>query len=73
VSGDLDQPETLDKAFEGIDRAFSTACPSMRQVEQEANFIEGGKAGRCHLVKYCPWFCADAAAQVARCTLKSNL
>jgi uncharacterized protein YbjT (DUF2867 family) len=68
VSGDLDQPETLDKAFEGIDRAFLLPANTLRQVEQETNFIEAAKrADVKHLVKYSARGSAlDAAAQVAR-------
>ncbi|MGI8746017.1 MAG: SDR family oxidoreductase [Bryobacteraceae bacterium] len=53
VEGDLDQPESLDRALEGIQRALILSAPDPRSVEQQGNFINASKrAGVKHIVKF---------------------
>ncbi len=53
VTGDFDQPETLNTALQGIEKAFLLPANTLNQVEQERNFIEAAKrAGVKHIVKY---------------------
>jgi len=43
VVGDLDRPETLDRALDGADRVFLLTVPSGRQLEQERALIDSAK------------------------------
>ena len=53
ASADFDQPETLDAALAGIERAFLLPANTWQQVQQETNFIEAAfRAGVKHIVKY---------------------
>ncbi|MBW4617823.1 MAG: SDR family oxidoreductase [Cyanosarcina radialis HA8281-LM2] len=50
--GDFSQPDSLDLALQGIDRAFLVMPNDRHQVELEGNFIDAAKrAGVRHLVK----------------------
>jgi uncharacterized protein YbjT (DUF2867 family) len=51
--GDLDHPETLDRALQGIEKAVLLPANSLQQVEQEQNFINAAKrAETSHIVKF---------------------
>ncbi|NJO44126.1 MAG: SDR family oxidoreductase [Cyanobacteria bacterium CRU_2_1] len=53
ATGDLDHPETLDRALQGIEKALLLPANSLQQVEQERNFIDAAKrAGTQHIVKF---------------------
>jgi uncharacterized protein YbjT (DUF2867 family) len=52
VVGDLDKPESLPAAFDGIERVFLLTSPSERQPELERNVIAAAqRAGVSHIVK----------------------
>jgi uncharacterized protein YbjT (DUF2867 family) len=52
VLGDLDKPETLQPALEGIEKVFLLSAPDPRQVELQSNLIKGAKtAGARHIIK----------------------
>jgi uncharacterized protein YbjT (DUF2867 family) len=52
VQGDFDDPDTLDAALRGVEKAFLSAPASMRQVKHEATFIDAvQRAGTGHVVK----------------------
>src|SRR5690349_5258599 len=52
VFGDFAQPETLDRALEGVGKAFLLSNISERQAELQRNFIEAARrAGVQHVVK----------------------
>jgi uncharacterized protein YbjT (DUF2867 family) len=52
VIGDLDKPETLQPALEGIEKVFLLSAPDPRQVELQGNLIKEAKtAGARHIVK----------------------
>ena len=52
VQGDLNNPETLDEAFDGARRLFLLTAPDPHQVEQEAHALEMAEAaGVEHIVK----------------------
>jgi uncharacterized protein YbjT (DUF2867 family) len=62
VRGDFDQPESLDAALEGVERALLLSPPDPRTVEHQTNFIEAAKrAGTKHVVKFSA-IVADASA-----------
>ncbi len=62
VRGDFDQPESLDAALEGVERALLLSPPDPRTVERQTNFIEAAKrAGTKHVVKFSA-IGADASA-----------
>lgn len=51
--GDFRQPETLDRALQGVDRALLLSSPDPKQVELQGNFIRAAKrAGVKHVVKF---------------------
>ena len=51
--GDLEQPETLKAALEGVERALLIPANSPNQVQQERNFIEAAQRAKVqHLVKF---------------------
>lgn len=51
--GDLDHPETLDRALQGIEKALLLPANSFQQVKQEQNFVNAAKrAGTQHIVKF---------------------
>jgi uncharacterized protein YbjT (DUF2867 family) len=53
VTGDLDQPETLDAALKDVACALLLPANTPRQVEQERHFIEAAKRVHTpHVVKY---------------------
>lgn len=53
ATGDLDHPETIDRALQGIEKALLLPANSLQQVEQERNFIDAAKrAGITHIVKF---------------------
>ena len=53
ATGDLDHPETIDRALQGIEKAVLLPANSFQQVEQERNFIEAAqRANVQHLVKF---------------------
>jgi uncharacterized protein YbjT (DUF2867 family) len=53
TTGDLDHPETIDRAFQGVEKALLLPANSHQQVEQERNFIDAAKrAGIKHIVKF---------------------
>src|SRR6188472_1608064 len=50
--GDFDSPETLDRACEGVTKAFLLSPIAPRQVEQQRNLIQAAqRAGVQHVVK----------------------
>lgn len=52
VIGDLDKPETLQPALEGIEKVFLLSSPDPRQAELQSNLIQAAKsAGVSHIVK----------------------
>src|SRR6266508_1530016 len=52
VQADLDQPESLEKALEGVDHAFLLSSTDPQQVALQGNFINAArKAGVEHVVK----------------------
>jgi uncharacterized protein YbjT (DUF2867 family) len=52
VRGDLEDPETLDAAMHGIEKAFLLPPGTMRQVKQEAQFIDAASRAKLrHVVK----------------------
>ncbi|MCZ6688403.1 MAG: SDR family oxidoreductase [Planctomycetota bacterium] len=52
VQGDLAQPETLDAALDGADRAFLLSALDPNQVELHGNFFSAAKkAGTSHVVR----------------------
>jgi len=52
VIGDLDKPETLPAALDGVEKVFLLTSPTERQAELEGNVIAAAKnAGVSHLVK----------------------
>ena len=52
VQGDLNDPESLDEAFDGARRLFLLTAPDPHQVEQEAHALEMAEAaGVEHIVK----------------------
>jgi uncharacterized protein YbjT (DUF2867 family) len=62
VEGDLDRPETLGAALEGVERALLLTAPSPHTFGQQRAFIEAaGRAGVRHVVKFSA-FGADSAA-----------
>jgi uncharacterized protein YbjT (DUF2867 family) len=53
TTGDLDHPESLDRALQGIEKALLLPANSFQQVAQERNFIDAAKrAGTQHIVKF---------------------
>lgn len=53
VVGDLEQPETLKAALEGVERALLIPANSPNQLHQERNFIEAAQRAKVqHLVKF---------------------
>lgn len=53
VEGDLNEPETLDRALDGVKRALLLTAPDPQSVEQQGNFISAAKrAGVKHIVKF---------------------
>lgn len=52
VVGDLDRPETLTQAFDGVERVFLLTVPSTQQLEQERAVIEAAtRAGVGQIVR----------------------
>jgi len=52
VVGDLDHLESLERALDGIDRAFLISPLHQRQVELQGNFVKAAqRAGNIHVVK----------------------
>lgn len=52
VLGDLDKPETLKPALEGIEKVFLLSAPDPRQAELQSNLVQAAKAsGVRHIVK----------------------
>jgi uncharacterized protein YbjT (DUF2867 family) len=52
VRGDFEDEEALDAAMRGVDKAFLLPPGTMRQVKQEANFIDAAKRAKLrHVVK----------------------
>lgn len=52
AQGDFSQPDSLDAALQGIEKAFLVMPNDLHQVELECNFIDAAKrAGVHHLVK----------------------
>jgi len=50
--GDFDAPQTLDRACEGVTKAFLLSPITLRQVEQQRNVIQAAqRAGVQHIVK----------------------
>jgi uncharacterized protein YbjT (DUF2867 family) len=53
ATGDLDRPETINRALQGIEKAVLVPANSFQQVAQERNFIDATKrAGIKHIVKF---------------------
>lgn len=60
VEGDFARPDTLDRALEGVEKAFLLTPADPKQVELSSNFIQAAKrAGVKHIVKF-SMFGADA-------------
>ncbi|MCH7474256.1 MAG: SDR family oxidoreductase, partial [Gemmatimonadetes bacterium] len=56
VVGDLDQPETIDPAVEGVDKIFLLTWNGQTEAQQGRNVIEAAKrAGNVHIVRYAGW------------------
>lgn len=52
AQGDFSQPDTLDAALQGIEKAFLVMPNDLHQVDLESNFIDAAqKAGVQHIVK----------------------
>ena len=52
VAGDFDQPEELDRALDGVDRAYLVTNSTERAEDQQLGFIAAAKrAGVSHIVK----------------------
>lgn len=52
VEGDFDKPETLDAAFEGVEKAFLLSSAGPEMVELQGNFLQAAqRAGTRHVVK----------------------
>jgi uncharacterized protein YbjT (DUF2867 family) len=52
IIGDLDKPETLRPALEGIEKVFLLSAPDARQAELQGNLVrEARRAGASHIVK----------------------
>ncbi|KJH71738.1 SDR family oxidoreductase [Aliterella atlantica] len=52
AQGDFSQPDTLEAALQGVERAFLVMTSDPHQVELESNFIDAAqKAGVQHIVK----------------------
>jgi len=52
VVGDLERPDSLDVALEGVTRAFLISPLHSRQVEWQGNFVEAARrTGAVHIVK----------------------
>jgi uncharacterized protein YbjT (DUF2867 family) len=52
AQGDFNQPDSLDTALQGIEKAFLVMPSDLHQVELESNFIDAAqKAGVKHIVK----------------------
>lgn len=50
--GDFSQPDTLEAALQGVEKAFLVMPNDLHQVELESNFIDAAKkAGVQHIVK----------------------
>ena len=56
VVGDLDQPETIGPAVEGVDKIYLLTWNGPTQLQQVQNFIEVAKrAGNPHIVRHSMW------------------
>ncbi len=70
LRGDLDKPETLDAAFDGVDRVFLLTPPNPNQVTQAHNGIAAAKrAGVARIVRLSARavpMVADSPARVTR-------
>lgn len=56
VVGDLDQPETIDPAVEGVDKIFLLTWNGPTEAQQGRNVIEAAKrVGNPHIVRYAGW------------------
>lgn len=56
VVGDLDQPETIDPAVEGVDKIYLLTWNGPTQAQQAQNVIEAAKrAGNPHIVRHSMW------------------
>ncbi len=52
VAGDLEKPETLEAALQGVEKAFLLSDPGPNMAEAHGNFVEAAKrAGLRHLVR----------------------
>jgi uncharacterized protein YbjT (DUF2867 family) len=51
--GDLDNPESIDRALQGVEKALLLPANSLQQVQQERNFIDAAKRAEIkHIVKF---------------------
>ena len=70
IVGDFDKPETLDAAFNGVDKVFLVTAPNPNQVTQASNGIAAAKrAGSPHIVRLSAGalnMVPDAPARVTR-------
>jgi uncharacterized protein YbjT (DUF2867 family) len=56
VVGDLDQPETIDPAVEGVDKIYLLTWNGPAQAQQTQNVIEAAKRdGNPHIVRHSMW------------------
>jgi uncharacterized protein YbjT (DUF2867 family) len=56
VVGDLDQPETIDPAVEGVDKIYLLTWNGPTQAQQAENVIKAAKrAGNPHIVRHSMW------------------
>jgi uncharacterized protein YbjT (DUF2867 family) len=56
VVGDLDQPQTIDPAVEGVDKIYLLTWNGPSQAQQAQNVIEAAKrVGNPHLVRHSMW------------------
>jgi uncharacterized protein YbjT (DUF2867 family) len=56
VVGDLDKPETITRAVEGVEKIYLLTWNGPTQVQQAENVIEAARrAGKIHLVRHSMW------------------
>jgi uncharacterized protein YbjT (DUF2867 family) len=56
VVGDLDQPETIDPAVDGVDKVYLLTWNGATQAQQAQNVIDAAKrAGNPHIVRHSMW------------------
>lgn len=67
--GDFDDPASLRKALEGVDRAFLLTNSSERVEAQQLAFVEAAQAQRVGHVVYLSQLAADEQSRIAICAI----